>query len=106
MTREFRTTKKKREAAQKTRADRAALRKPQPNLVDEAVTAALMSELKRLRKGALSSSTASMAALEAVMSGALKHLVDRRGYDADRSREALMTRLSKRRRYGVRSDTQ
>lgn len=82
MTKAFKTTKQKREAAQKTRADRVAIRKPQPNLVDEAVTAALKSELKRLRREALASSTSSMAALEVIMSGALEHLVDRRTFPA------------------------
>jgi hypothetical protein len=105
MTKAFKTTERKRQAAQKTRADRLNVRKPQPNVVDEAVTAALMSTLERLRaEGGPAASTA-FSVYGNLLEVVLAHLADRRGYHPDRSREALKSRLSNRRRYGVISDT-
>lgn len=106
MARAFRTTAQKRQAAQKTRADRIVIRKPQPNIVDEAVTAALMSELTRLRREGGPAASTALSVFGQLAEGVLAHLTERRGYHPDRSREALKSRLSKRRRYGVISDTQ
>ena len=94
----FKTTERQRSSAQRTRKRRAAVGKPQPVAVDEALSAAVKAELKRIKvSGDKLSNTSDV--LNAIFDGALDHLVDVRGLDRQQSWSALSSRLIKRRRY-------
>lgn len=94
----YKTTQRKRESSAKTREERVAIGKPQPNQVDEAISAAVKSHLRTLKaegdKPVLPS-----AVLDTLLEVSIKHLVDLRGLNRDQSRIALTARLLKRRRY-------
>ncbi|AMD60925.1 hypothetical protein AWN88_22675 [Agrobacterium tumefaciens] len=98
MARAYKTTQRKRESSANTRKGRVAIGKPQPNMVDEAISAAAKSHLRRLKaegdKPVLPS-----AVLDTLLDVAINHLVDIRGLNRDQSRIALTARLLKRRRY-------
>lgn len=98
MARVYKTTQRKRESSAKTREGRVAIGKPQPNLVDEAISAAVKSHLRKLKaegdKPVLPS-----AVLDTLLEVSIRHLVDIRGLDRDQSRIALTARLLKRRQY-------
>ena len=94
----FRTTERQRTSAQSTRQRRAAVGKPQPVAVDEALSMALCSALLSLKaQGDRTSKTSDV--LNAIFDSAIKHLVDIRGMDQKQSSIALSARLIKRRRY-------
>ena len=94
----FKTTERQRSSAQRTRKRRAAVGKPQPVAVDEALSAAVKAELRRIKvSGDKLSNTSDV--LNAIFDGALDHLVDIRGLDRQQSWSALSSRLIKRRRY-------
>lgn len=94
----FKTTERQRSSAQRTRKRRAAVGKPQPVAVDEALSAAVKAELRRIKvSGDKLSNTSDV--LNAIFDGALDHLVDVRGLDRQQSWSALSSRLIKRRRY-------
>ncbi|TAZ86768.1 hypothetical protein ELH69_37765 [Rhizobium ruizarguesonis] len=94
----FKTTERQRTSARDTRGRRAAAGKPQPNLVDEALSAALKSSLKRIRADG-DKATRPSEVLDQIFDAAASHLVDVRGMDRKQSSVALSARLIKRRRY-------
>ncbi|UTY48557.1 hypothetical protein [Sinorhizobium fredii] len=98
----FRTTEQQRSSAQRTRQRRAAAGKPQPVAVDEAISAALKSELRRVKAGG-DRTTKTSAVLNSILDSALDHLVDVRYLDRQQSWSALSARLIKRRRYSKTS---
>jgi len=98
----YRTTERQRTSAQATRKRRAAAGKPQPVVVDEALSSALRSALKQLKAhGDRTSKTSDV--LNAIFEGAIQHLVDVRGLDRQQCSSALSARLIKRRRYSPAS---
>lgn len=98
----FKTTARQRTSAQKTRQRRAAVGKPQPSAVDEALSAAVRSALKRVKTSG-DEQTRTSDVLNAIFDGALDHLVDVRGLDRRQSWSALSARLVKKRRYSKTS---
>lgn len=89
----YRTTQRHRTASQSIRARKAAVRSPQPAVVDEALSAVLASRLREL-----ASTADARAVLDRVFGLAIDHLVVR-GYSRDASWEALRARLRKKRGY-------
>ncbi|WP_296069398.1 hypothetical protein [uncultured Agrobacterium sp.] len=98
----FKTTERQRTSAQKTRAKRASVGKPQPVAVDEALSAAVRSALRRVKTSG-DQMTRTSDVLNAIFDGALDHLVDVRGLDRQQSWFALSARLVKKRRYSSAS---
>ena len=98
MARVYKTTQRKRESSAKTRRARADIGKPQPNQVDEAISAAAKSHLRRLKAQGDNPVLPSVV-LDNLLAVAINHLVDVRGLNRDQSRIALTARLLKRRRY-------
>ena len=96
----YKTTERQRTSAQRTRQRRVAVGKPQPNLVDEAISAALKAELRRVKAGGDRTAKTSEV-LNSIFDAALGHLVDVRGLDRQQSWSALSARLIKRRRYSL-----
>ncbi|PDT81861.1 hypothetical protein [Sinorhizobium sp. BJ1] len=94
----FKTTERQRTSAQRTRQRRSAAGKPQPVAVDEAISAALKSELRRVKADG-DRTTKTSAVLNSIFDSALDHLVDVRGLDRQQCWSALSARLIKRRRY-------
>lgn len=94
----FRTTERQRTSAQETRAKRASVGKPQPNVVDEAISAAVKSRLGAWKtEGDVP--VAPSKVLNGIMEVALRHLVETRGQDRHQSQIAVQARLTKRRKY-------
>lgn len=98
----FKTTERQRSSAQRTRKRRAAVGKPQPVAVDEALSAAVRSALKKVKTSG-DQMTKTSDVLNAIFDGALDHLVDIRGLDRKQSWSALSARLVKKRRYSKAS---
>lgn len=98
----FKTTQKQRASAQRTRERRVAEGKPQPVAVDEALSAAVRSALKRVKTSG-DQMTKTSDVLNAIFDGALDHLVEIRGLDRQQSWSALSARLVKKRRYSKSS---
>lgn len=98
----YRSTERQRTSAQATRKRRAAAGKPQPVVVDEALSAALRSALRRLKAQGDQPSTTS-GVLNSIFDSAVTHLTDVRGMDKGQSSVALSARLLKRRRYSSTS---
>lgn len=98
----YKTTERQRTSAQRTRQRRAAVGKPQPVAVDEALSAAVKAELRRVKAdGDRMMKTSDV--LNSIFDSALDHLVDVRALDRQQSWSALSTRLIKRRRYSKAS---
>lgn len=94
----FKTTQRQRTSAQQTRQRRVAVGRPQPNLVDEAISAAVKSRLVAWKtEGDVP--VAPSKVLDGIMADALRHLVDTRGQDRQQSQIAVQARLTKRRKY-------
>ncbi|WP_331373421.1 hypothetical protein [Sinorhizobium chiapasense] len=103
MPREFyKTTQRQRTSAQQTRQRRAAVGKPQPVAVDEALSAAMKAELRRIKVSG-DKETKTSDVLNSIWEAALDHLVDVRRLDRKQSWSALSARLVKRRRYSKTS---
>lgn len=94
----FRTTERQRTSAQRTRKRRVDVGKPQPSAVDEALSAAVRSALKDVKRYGDKTVLVSQL-LNSVFDHALDHIVEVRGLDREQSRSALTARLIKRRRY-------
>lgn len=94
----YRTTERQRTSAQRTRKRREAVGKPQPNVIDEALSAAVRSALKSVKRDG-DRAVKSSSLLNHLFDVALDHLVEVRGLDRDQSWTALTARLVKRRRY-------
>ena len=95
----FKTTPRKRENAQVVRARRSAAGKPQPVVVDEALSAALKTVQRAVERGGLTGTTTVKDVTDALVERAASHLVDRRGFAPEPSREAIRERLSRPRTY-------
>lgn len=94
----FRTTERQRTSAKRTRQRRVAVGKPQPATVDEALSAAMKTELRRI-KASGDKVAKSSEVMNSIWESALDHLVDVRGLDRQQSWSALTARLVKKRRY-------
>lgn len=94
----FKTTERQRTSAQRTRTRRAEIGRPQPVAIDEAVSAALKAQLRRLKSDG-DRLLRTSEVLNSIFDAALDHLVDVRGLDRQQSVTALSARLIKRRRY-------
>lgn len=98
----FRTTERQRTSAKRTRQRRVAVGKPQPATVDEALSAAMKTELRRIKVSGEKVAKSSEV-LNSIWESALDHLVDVRGLDRRQSWSALTARLVKKRRYSPTS---
>lgn len=98
MARVYKTTQQKRESSANTRKGRVAIGKPQPNLVDEAISAAVKSRLGAWKSEG-DKPVAPSKVLDGIMDAALRHLVETRGLDRQQSQIAVQARLVKRRTY-------
>ena len=99
MPREFyKTTERQRTSAKRTRKRRLDVGKPQPVAVDEALSAAVKSALREMKKSG-DTMIQTSTFLNGLFDGALEHLVGVRGLDRGQSTAALTARLIKRRRY-------
>lgn len=94
----YRTTERQRTSAQATRKRRAAAGKPQPVIVDEALSSAIRSALKQIKTQG-DHTVKSSDVLNSIFASAIDHLVDVRGLDRQQCSSALSARLIKRRRY-------
>lgn len=94
----FKTTERQRTSAQLTRNRRIAVGKPQPNVIDEAMSSAVRSALKAVKRNG-DRPTRTSDVLNDLFDHALEHLVELRGLDRGQSWVALTARLVKRRRY-------
>lgn len=99
----FKTSPRRRELSAATRRKRKALGKPvQPNVVDEALSAAVqVATTKNVRamNAGKPTSASETRVYDALLASAIDHLVDVRGLDREQSKTALTARLLKRRRY-------
>lgn len=99
----YKTSKRRRELSAETRRKRKAAGKPvQPNVVDEALSAAIQSaSTKSIRRAKTPHPIPpiAMAVYDDILEAALAHLVDIRGLDREQSKSALQARLYKRRQY-------
>ncbi len=98
----FKTTQRQRTSAQQTRQRRVAVGKPQPVAVDEALSAAMKAELRRIKVSG-DKLVKTSDALNSIWNAALDHLVDVRGLDRKQSWSAVTARLTKKRRYSSAS---
>lgn len=94
----FKTSERQRTSAQRTRKRRVDVGKPQPSVIDEALSAAVRSSLKAVKRDGDQTVPVS-AVLNGLFDVALDHLEEVRGLDRQQSRFALTARLLKRRRY-------
>jgi hypothetical protein len=94
----YKTTERQRTSAQTTRKRRVAAGKPQPVVVDEALSAALKA-LLRMIKSQGDRPTKTSDILNSILESAVQHLVEVRGLDRQQCFWALSSRLIKRRRY-------
>ncbi|WP_143524029.1 hypothetical protein [Rhizobium rhizosphaerae] len=99
----FKTSPRRRELSANTRANRKAAGKPvQPNIVDEAISAAVQAASVRNVKATKSGNPTPPPILrvyDSLLDAAVEHLVTVRGLDRDQCKLALQSRLYKRRRY-------
>lgn len=98
----FKTTQKQRTSAQRTRERRVAVGKPQPVAVDEALSAAMRAELRKIKVSG-DKLVKTSEVLNSIWDAALDHLVDVRGLDRKQSWSAVTARLTKKRRYSSAS---
>jgi uncharacterized membrane-anchored protein YjiN (DUF445 family) len=103
----FKTTARQRESSDTTRKVREKARKPEPREVDEALSAAVKKSLRtNLRDVALKQAKNLVPEKvfrndvhNDILAMVIDHLVEVRGMDPVKSKEALQERLKKKRRY-------
>lgn len=99
----FKTSARRRELSANTRRNRKAAGKPvQPNVVDEALSAAVQAATKRnvrASKDGRQASPYELKVFDSLLAAAIDHLVVVKGLDREQSKSALQARLIKRRRY-------
>lgn len=99
----YKTSARRRELSANTRRKRKVAGKPvQPNIVDEALSAAIQAAATLNVKRSRTSNTTlplAMKIYDGILESAIAHLVDVRGLDREQSKSALQARLLKRRQY-------
>lgn len=99
----FKTSERRRELSAATRRKRKVAGKPvQPNVIDEALSAAIQSAaILNVKRSRTSNPTPpfAMSIYDGILESAIAHLVDVRGLDREQSKAALQARLIKRRQY-------